>query len=90
VIASPTDIVVLEFWCEVPDRPVSDHACLTHVREGLTTDPQDTAPRFARQRTLPWGQRSGRPTAATIAKRFSALALNGRAEMSEFTESLGG
>ena len=34
--------------------------------------------RFARyQRSLPWGQRSGQPPAATISKRFSALNRTG-------------
>jgi hypothetical protein len=44
-------------------------------REGSTTPRStrhDTA--IAANESLPWGQRSGRSTAATIAKRFSAVA----------------
>jgi hypothetical protein len=57
------------------DRDVPDHACRTMFDSVNDTSILKIG-RFPRyQRSPAWGQRSGRATAATIAKRFSALAL---------------
>ena len=49
----------------------------------------ETARLIRDQQSLRWGLTLRRATAATIAKRFSALALGRRAGMSALTESLG-